>query len=87
MLMIGGPRHGGDIPADGAIGSYVDLVSATAHYRRRFVRVFTDPVTGRPANAYAQELLVHESIPNQAHARPWFRYPSPETPSQEGPAS
>ncbi|MEU7174686.1 MULTISPECIES: hypothetical protein [Micromonospora] len=94
MLMIGGPRHGGDIPVDDATRSYVDIVSATTYHRRRFVRVFPHPVTGQPAHAFAQELLVHESVPDHVHAQMgvadlliarWFREQGTEVPLDQAP--
>ena len=94
MLMIGGPRHGSDIPVDDATRSYVDIVSATTYHRRRFVRVFPHPVTGQPAHAFAQELLVHESVPGHVQAQMgvadlliarWFREEGTEVPLDQAP--
>lgn len=65
MLMIGGPRHGNDVPLDDDAQSFVDFASGTTYYRRRLVRMFAHPLTGKPAHAFAQEVLIHESVRDQ----------------------
>ena len=94
--MVGGPRHGNDIPLDDQARTFVDIVSATTYHRRRFVRVFPHPVTGKPAHAFAQELLVHESVPDHVQAQMgvadlliarWFREEGTEVPLDQIPGA
>lgn len=89
MLMVGGPRHGNDVPmADDAL-TFVDMVSATTYHRKRLVKVFPHPLTGRPQNAFTQEVLVHETVASHQAvqlgvgdilATRWFREEGTEVP-------
>ena len=92
MLAIGGPRHGNDIPMDDNAETFVDFASSTTYHRKRLLRAFTHPLTGRPAHLFTQEVLVHEAVRDQVQlqlglgdilAARWFREEGTEVPLEQ----
>lgn len=92
MLLVGGPRHGNDVPMADEAQTFVDVASATTYYRRRLMRMFAHPLTGKPAHVFAQEVLVHESVHDQVQLQlgigeilvaRWFREEGTEVPLEQ----
>lgn len=92
VLLIGGPRHGNDVPMADSAQTFVDVASATTYHRKRLLRVFPHPLTGKPAHAFAQEVLIHESLRDQIHMQlglsdiltaRWFREEGTELPIEQ----
>ncbi|MBM0256360.1 hypothetical protein [Micromonospora sp. 4G55] len=96
MLLIGGPRHGNDVPIDDTAQTFVDVASATTYTRRRILQAFPHALTGKTAHLFAQEVLVHETVRDQVQMQlgigdilvsRWFREEGTEVPPDQWPGA